>query len=203
MSNSDKWWKDEFGRKVILQEKIRFIAKFNPLNARLGEVDTDFMLNVFRHHPQFEDKCGNGFRGIIVKKDTYGNRCFHIERKDGSTVDISWHYALSPITSKKKWFLAALREEVKEQIFSFKKNCGTVCGVCGGEIEDKMHVDHITTFRELVSEFFGDDVHDTVDHGDYSLLKDRVLAARWIEYHDMFAILQPTHAKCNLKKGTK
>lgn len=201
MSSSDNWWKEEFGKKSIIQDKIRTIAKSNPLNTKLGEIDTEFMLNVFKHHPQFEDKCGNGFRGVIVKKDTYGNRCFHIERKDGSTVDISWHHALSPKTNKRKWFLAALREEIKGQVFALKKNCGTVCGICGGEIEGDMHVDHLTPFREMVREFFDDDVHDTVDHGDYSLLKDRVLASRWKEYHAIFAILQPTHAKCNLKKG--
>lgn len=201
MSNSDRWWKEQFGTKKNIQGKIREIAKSNPIDARLGDIDTDFMLNVFRHHPQFEDKCGDGFRGIIIRRDTYGNRCFNIERKNGTTVDISWHHALSPVTSQKKWFVAALREEVKGQVFSFKNTCACICGICGGEICGNMHIDHIIPFRELVAEFFGDELHETVDYGEYSLLKDRNIASRWVEYHKMFALLQPTHAKCNLKKG--
>lgn len=201
MSNS-KWWTPHFKTKKLLEQKIRSIAAAAPIGAPLGDVDTQFMRWVFSHHDEFEDKCGVGFKGLIVKLDEFGNRFFSILRMDGSLIDISWRHALNPKNNERTIFVRALREEVKDQIFSFKKSSTPVCGICGNVIDGDIHVDHVVPFRCLVSDFFGADVHDVLDMGPApSLLKDRWIAQEWIKYHKEKAILQMSHARCNLKKG--
>jgi hypothetical protein len=199
--SSSKWWTPHFKTKKLLEQKIRSIAAAAPIGAHLGDIDTQFMLWVFSHHDEFEEKCGVGFKDFLVGRDQHGNRYFLIERSDGSKIDISWTHALTPNSSKRKWFIAALRQEVSEQIIDFRKSSGRTCGICGGQISGISHVDHVKPFRGLVSDFFGNDVHETIDMGEYSLLADRVLAQKWRDYHHANATLQITHKNCNLKKG--
>lgn len=201
MSNS-KWWTPHFKTKKLLEQKIRSIAASAPIGIPLGEVDTQFMRWVFSHHDEFEEKCGVGFDGIVVGLDDFNNRFFSILRVDGSLIDISWRYAINPKSNDRTIFMRALREEVKDQIFLFKRSSTPVCGICGEVIDGDIHVDHVVPFRELVSDFFGLIVHDVIDMGPVpSLLRDRNVAQKWAEYHREKATLQMSHARCNLKKG--
>lgn len=202
MSRHNHWWKPHFKTKKALEEKIRAIAKNNLIGSELGEEDTLFMKWVLSHHDQFDDKCGCGLKSILVQRDEFNNRFFAIKRIDESIIDISWRHALTPKSNDRIFFLMALREEVKGQIFAFKKSSDSVCGICGEMISGDAHVDHVVPFRDIVSSFFGDEIHETIDMGPVpSILKDRTLAKRWKEYHEMFAVLQMSHARCNLKKG--
>jgi 5-methylcytosine-specific restriction endonuclease McrA len=204
MSGNNHWWKPRFATKKALEERIRSIAKETPIGASLGDVDKGVMTWVFSHHDQFEQKCGSGFVGIVVCRDDFNNRFFSIERSDGTLEDISWTHALKPRqkTDERKYFLAALREEVKGQIFAFKKSAQPICGICGRRIDGESHVDHVTPFRDLVSFLFGDDIHETVDMGPTaSVLRDRGIARQWVQFHARNAELQMAHAECNLKKG--
>jgi hypothetical protein len=54
-------------------------------------------LHLFKHHPQHEAKVGAGITGIQVCLDDYGNKYFHLHRRDGSDEDISWVTCLSAI----------------------------------------------------------------------------------------------------------
>ena len=200
MSNS-KWWLPHFRNKELLKQKIRRITSEVPVGACLGETDRQFMLWVFSHHDEFEEKCGVGFKDFIISLDQYGNKYFLIERSDGSRIDISWTHALTPNSSKRKWFLAALRHEVSDQIFDFRKNSDKTCGICRRQISGISHVDHVKPFRDLVYNFFGDQICDTTDMSEYSILSDRDLAQRWKKYHLDNAELQIAHQNCNLKKG--
>ena len=199
--SKNHWWKPHFKTKKLLEQKIRSIIAGTPIGASLGKVDTQFMTWVLSYHDEFEYKCGLGLRGLMIGLDQYGNRYFLIERVDGSKIDISWVHALTPNSSKRKWFLAALRQEVGDQILDFRKSSGKTCGICGSEISGVSHVDHVKPFRVLVADFFGGDTHDTIDMGEYSLLCDRDLAQSWKDYHMQNAELQITHQHCNLKKG--
>lgn len=198
-----KWWSPLFKTKKAITEKIRSIANNQRIDMPLGDVDKDFMMWVFSHHDDYEEKIGCGVRDVVVRPDSYGNKCFHFIRVDGSCEDISWTRCLKTGDLKRQDFLSALREEVKYQIFDFRKNVESVCAICGGQISGDMHIDHKVPFSELVIRFFGADIHETTHHGEYNLLSDRKIAARWMEFHKEYAFLQPTHAKCNLKKGTK
>lgn len=203
MSIDNHWWKPRFSTKKALEDKIRSIAKGTPIGASLGDVDRGFMTWVLSHHDQFEEKCGLGLVAIVVCRDDFNNRFFSIERSDGTLEDISWTHALKPKTNERKHFLSALREEVKGQIFAFKKSAQPICGICGRRIDgEDAHVDHVTPFRDLVSFLFGDDIHETIDMGPTaSTLRDRDIARRWSEFHARNAQLQMAHAACNLKKG--
>ena len=201
MSRSNEWWKPHFKTKKALKEKIRSIANDNPLDAPLGDVDRQNIMWVFSHFDYPEEKAGSGVKDIIVRKDSYGNRCFYLARKDGTEVDISWTRGLEPKSLKRQDFLSALRQEVRDQIFDFKKSQETKCAICGDEINGNLHVDHLIPFRDLVKDFFGGETHETIHEGDKNYIKDRSVAQRWSEYHEMFAVLQVTHAQCNLRKG--
>ena len=198
----DKWWRPQFKTKKALQDAIREIANKAYIGESLSHDDEEFMLYVFSRHDGFSEKCGCGFSHIFVDLDEFGGRHFRIARVDGTDVGISWHHALSPRSSERTHFMSALREEVKEQIFSFKASSGNVCGICGGEISsgDK-HIDHLIPFRSLVDQFFGQNIHPTQKLDTTSILSNRQVAKDWSSFHQENAILQPAHAKCNMRKG--
>jgi len=198
----EKWWKPEFKTKKELQEAIRKIANEAYLGEALPQDQEEFMLYVLSHHVGFEEKCGAGYSHIFVDLDEFKSRHFRIARVDGSDIDISWHQALTPRPSKRNDFLSALREEVKDQIFLFKMKSDDVCAICRQGIESgEKHIDHLVPFRDLVKDFFQDATHKVKDLGTTYVLEDRDMAERWKAYHQENAILQSSHAKCNLKKG--
>lgn len=198
----DKWWKPEFKTKKALQSAIREIANNAYIGESLSHDDEEFMLYVLSYHDGFVEKCGCGFSYIFVDLDEFGGRHFRIARMDETDVGISWHHAVSPNNSARSHFLSALREEVKDQIFSFKASSTNVCGICGGEISsgDK-HIDHVVPFRNLVERFFGQDIHETKKLDTTCILLNRQLAQDWSRFHQENAILQPSHAACNMRKG--
>lgn len=197
-----KWWNPRFKTKKELEASIRNIANNQKIDLPLGDIDRDFMMWVFSHHDNYHEKVGCGVKDIVVRPDSYGNKCFHFIRIDGSSEDISWTRCLNTGDLKRQDFLSALREEVKYQIFDFRKSAESVCAICGEQISGNMHIDHKIPFSELVIRFFGTTIHETTHHGEFNFLADRKLAERWRDFHEEYAFLQPTHAKCNLMKGT-
>lgn len=208
-----KVWKElGFKTKGEIESKIRAIVASYPDGSFLSEDDTDFMVSVFKNHPEWLDKLGVGINRVRVDRARIASRigitrCFYIHRLDGSHDDISWHACLRPPT-KKQDFAQAARHEIESQRADFKATVqyGTECDVCTNQlVKGLTHIDHAppNTFRALIDGFIEAyqidvDNFQTVDAHTLTLFKDRKVAQSWQQWHMDRAELRAVCRKCNL-----
>lgn len=89
--------KEHFLRKDDVIERIHSLVKSYDVMSFVQGHDKEFCLNLFKHHPRYLEKLGDGILGIQIRLDIYGNRNFHIHRNDGSDEVISWKKCLAAI----------------------------------------------------------------------------------------------------------
>ena len=106
--------------------------------------------------------------------------------------------------------MSAMRSSVDEQIFQFRKDNEEKCVLCPNT--DKLHVDHIIHFDEIVLNFidimksknikipdtFGDTNDET--HRRCFLEIDNKFKNEWIYYHYKDATLRMLCQNCNLTR---
>ena len=133
--------------KKYQKEKCQEILNRYPIDHTIKD-ERNFLLSVFRNHPDWEQKRGKGGRRIFIGKDQYNHRCFFIERVDNTIVDISF---LKSINGKNRSQLEtikrACRTAIVPEIQNFKsKNVifGKTKCVISNEIltKDNINIDH-------------------------------------------------------------
>ena len=111
------------------------------------------LIEILKRHPDFIKKTQNMYN-IKIIGDKLNINAFKIIiiNTDESEIDISWKCA---ITGKPKGnkheLMSAMRSSVDEQIFQFRKDNEEKCVLCPNT--DKLHVDHIIHFDEIVLNF--------------------------------------------------
>jgi hypothetical protein len=123
-----------------------------------GIIDNYFLLNtVFPMHPEWEQKKGQGVKDISIRLTKYGNKCFMIQRVDGTFTDISYTKC---ITNPSKIFQvkAALRSAIRPIIEEFKGRVSFGEDKCIFTKEilthENTHIDHVNLeFNELANIF--------------------------------------------------
>lgn len=170
------------------------------------------LIEILKRHPEFNSKTQN-MCNIKIIRDTLNINAFKIIiiKTDESEIDISWKCA---ITGKPKGnkhdLMSAMRSSVDEQILRFRKNNKAKCALCPNT--DKLHVDHIIHFDEIVLNFinimeskkikipdtFGDTNDDT--HRRCFLEIYNNFKNEWIEYHNKHATLRILCQTCNLTR---
>jgi len=210
------WWKAlGFNRKSDIEKKIRSIVNTVPLHTPLNDDNTLFLINVLRHHHQFDQKMGGEINMKqleirINQDDGYApTRGIWIVKKDNTSVGISWPTALEPGggSSKKKDVCQAARYEISDQILDFRVQPSFLCELCNESITagiDVVHVDHIKPFDELFKLFMKtlSITYDDIDT-ENRLFIDRKLASQWSYFHKEQATLRIVHKTCNLKRSKK
>lgn len=88
-----------FDKKGDVAVRIRELIKSYPLMGFLIGKDKDLCLNLFKHHPNYQEKSSAGILEVQVRMDEYGNRNFHIHKGDKNTEVISWPKCLQAIQS--------------------------------------------------------------------------------------------------------
>ena len=171
------------------------------------------LIEILKRHPDFVSKTQN-MCNIKIIRDTLNINALKIIiiNTDTSEIDISWKCA---ITGKPKGnkheLMSAMRSSVDEQIFQFRKNNEEKCGLCTNT--DKLHVDHIIHFDEIVLNFinmmenkninipntFGDTNDDT--HRRCFLEIDDNFKNEWVNYHYKNASLRMLCQNCNLTRS--
>jgi hypothetical protein len=203
---SDKWWQDELGvlTKKALAAQIREIV--DRTNCRVNTNDALFMLQIFKHHYEWEEKRGVGVSHLEVRSNG-PTRGFWIVRTDGTHIDISWVVALKVggAPTDKENAAAATRFEIRDQIAACQHSY--VCELCGLPIRgyDATHVDHVVPFDSLLSDFLtllGLTYADIKTHsiGTRRVMSDTNQRQWWRAYHQKMAILRMTHDTCNLSR---
>jgi len=80
--------------KKYQKDQCKTILNKYALNHTIIE-ERDFLVNVFKNHPNWLEKRGKGGRRIFIGQDNYKHRCFFIERIDNTVVDISYLTAIA------------------------------------------------------------------------------------------------------------
>lgn len=142
-------------KQTALTKKCQEILYKYNLKANVNEDDEiQFLLSVFENHNEWESKNGVGIQSISIMQSQYGNRCFQLNRIDGTYTDISFTQSIkkpSKISDIKRACRHAIREEVikyRNDNVQFGK---TVCPF-SNEVLTKLntHIDHYDlTFDEM------------------------------------------------------
>jgi hypothetical protein len=116
-----------------------------PGEAVTNADDIDFLLSVFEGHSEWDTKQGAGVRSISVMRNQY-NKCFQINRVDGSSTDISFVHSITnrtPLADIRK----ACRDAIRPDVVQYRKENVvygvTTCPITGETLtEANTHIDH-------------------------------------------------------------
>ncbi|WP_110693635.1 DCL family protein [Salinicola halophyticus] len=200
-------------KKSATEEARRRINQYET-GERLLLEDELFFTSLFTLHPEYKEKKGAGIHHLKVERDFSNNRCLHIHRIDGTSVDCSWVHCIQP-ASLKMVVSMAFRRAVKDIIISYKKSELVnvhVCPVFGTKLTiNNSHVSYLNpSFDELLMNFLTKhqiDVEsveivspESSDHDQRGVVADSILLETWRSYHKSNAHLQLLSAEANLRK---
>ena len=220
--------KKKFKTKKEVESYLSYILNNTKLGTPLKRYWKDIVIDLLTYHPSYKKKVGVGVKeittGIAVDSYTgYSTTHFVVRRFDDSSVDFSFLKCirfLSPIgenikrlhkTEKLLDLKKAMRYEIKEQIYEFKKNyfdgCKTKkCQGTGKRMRWKgSEVDHIypLTFDKLAYDFMDENGFKLSSirlkelPGHNKCFKNRKKAALWKQYHSDHCLLRVVTSKFN------
>ena len=121
-----------FRTKQAVTEAIKTMLASYSVGAIMRPEDEAVMLDLLQHHPHAQEKIGVGIKRLRVQEPPGypGQRCFWIERTDGSRIDFSYRQCLQPASP---WIdlTSAMRLAIAPQIVERKTR---VFGVVSGEV---------------------------------------------------------------------
>lgn len=130
------------------------LYKYNLKAQVIEDEEIQFLLSVFEKHNEWESKNGAGIKSISIMQSQYGNRCFQLNRVDGTFTDISFTQSIkkpSKISDIKK----ACRHAIREEVIKFRNDNvqfgNTVCTFSKEVLtKSNTHIDHFDfTFDEM------------------------------------------------------
>jgi len=188
---------------LIINFNMKDYIKNNILNVYedgkdLSNDDFLIMIDVLKEHPSYEDKARGGVIRMWVETTMYGNKCFHLERQDGTKTDFSYLKCFNP-SSHRTDYLKACRKAVEPIIIDFKNKAY-------GKLGKEVHVDHDLPYPFIkIARMFAN-IHSLDDikikRGDNKLgveFEDKELEKEWIVFHNKYAKLRIISAEANLK----
>lgn len=205
----------EFKSKLALETYVRELL-FSVRKDLYGTFEIDdkdkfeFMLELFRRHPDYAEKAGNGIEKIFVMGNELNRNAPHviILRKDNTSIDISWKICVAGIGRNIKSIqLEIMRESIVKQIMEFRNTTVNICNLCKVNA-DKYDIDHYEVeFKELASKFMNENTlpskfkEQAFGHAFHD--DDLELEQKWQQYHLHNAKLQKLCKSCHKKKTYK
>jgi hypothetical protein len=123
--------------KKYQKDQCKLILNKYALNHTIIE-ERDFLVNVFKNHPNWQEKRGQGGKRIFIGQDNYKHRCFFIERIDNTVVDISYLTAIAGNSkSDLERIKIACRTAILPEIIDFR-NKNVIFGVTKCAISDEI-----------------------------------------------------------------
>jgi hypothetical protein len=133
--------------KKYQKDQCKEILNKYALNHTIIE-ERDFLVNVFKNHPNWKEKRGHGGKRIFIGQDNYKHRCFFIERIDNTVVDISYLTAIAGNSkSDLERIKIACRNAILPEIIDFR-NKNVIFGVTKCAIsydiltKENINIDH-------------------------------------------------------------
>jgi len=209
---------NSFPTKKAVATHVRAVVERYLDHVDLAEEDFSFLQELLTHHPWAAQKMGAGVKRIWIADSGRKNRCFFLERVDGSRTDFSWLQCLSPKDYRLD-FHKACRAVIEPVMNTFRlnflrNNPRAVCEVLKVPLNlGNSHCDHKApnTFLVLVEDFLREG--NLVLNEDLFLLHQdgmigccfasASLAAGWLAYHNQRSVLRVISATANLRLGQK
>lgn len=150
--------------KKAVREEAGTLLRTLPIGIELTGRNLEFMRDLLDLHPRATEKIGCGIASIkVIINSEWKQRCFDLERVDGSHTDFSYLRCLSGKTPYRD-FCEACRFAVAADVLAFKRkafgNCSTMnCAISGDLVSaHHCHVDHAPPwqFRKIVEAFIAD-----------------------------------------------
>ena len=204
------------GKRQVREHARKILRRYEPETA-IGAIESEFLLDLIKHHPNSARKIGPGIREFFVRinwaSEGYENRCFWIRRTDDTETDFSYTECISPTDNRRK-FLAACRKAIHPQIAEFRdrerQRLGemAVCPISGQEFriaDARVDHRHPDTFESLVERFIEERNIDVssieIISGKDAQLWDKIadphIEAGWCEFHRQHARFRFLPAKIN------
>jgi hypothetical protein len=192
-------------------EKCREILyKYNVNSFVSDEEDIEFLLSIFVGHSEWEQKKGVGIESISIIKNQF-NKCFQINRIDGTCTDISFIHSItnhSKIYEIKK----ACRTAIAPQVQKFREDNViygiSTCPITGEVlIKENTHIDHFDlTFNSMFNlwitqydeKFLYLKINETKDSEITTYFTDNSINNNFIDFHNANSKLRAVSKIANL-----
>lgn len=207
------WFKSEgvLGKTYTSQKALAadVQAIINPMRVgeRVAASAMGFLLDLLKHHPEWDEKVGGGVYYLEKRHNTDGGQSTYglwIVRTDGTAIDISWWAAIRAAhTPYHRMVRDAARYAINGQVQIVARGSAGGCAVCGSALVGATHVDHAPplTFETLFGMWSQNrGVIALADVGTRSVFAHDTDLHSWQEFHELFADLRVLHARCNLSQ---
>ena len=180
-----------------------------------GDDAFEFMYNLIRNHPHFEEKRGSGIDYFYIQRNAMNPKGLEtmIKRMDGSDVDFSWVYCCQfKQRTEHDELVKSMRSAIKECIMEYKQQQPTlICSYCKKTDENygNYHVDHEhpsflvlqTTFLQSVQKPIPSSFTDCPkSHVTQFKEEDEEFRNEWLLFHNSHCNYQILCQTCNLRK---
>jgi len=197
-----------YNTKKSVQDYAKKILSGNEIRICLSGYNLEFMKDfLLNFHPKSEQKIGSGIKNIFIVEDDYmKNKCFCVERTDGTCVNFSTNkISTTKQTSQRNDMTQAYRIAIRDQIINFKKSSEQTCTKCGDE-ESVIHVDYfVPTFQDLVKYF--EIEYENFNKQELLKEEDNMFHWKddelWRDFHSSYTHLRVLCDACNLKRKRK
>lgn len=201
---------------TLTKASKRKICRYILYNTKL-EVDKKYgkwlIENVFKYHPDWDEKQGEGIDHLEVGPDGYGGKCYYVVQTDGWKEDISFEAALRPRTKKSyvnkacRTAILPIKNKVRDSIeFPF------TCPITGEVITNirEIHIDHYdepfdVVFNMWIADKDIDELYSKtnknvsgVNSGTHAYFIDEDIIADFIEFHNKHTHLRAVSRRANL-----
>ena len=174
------------------------------------EEEVQFLLSIFENHSEWDAKRGVGIKSISIAKNMY-NKCFQLNRVDGSFTDISFTHSItnrSKLIDVKK----ACRTAIRELVVKFRDD-NVVYGVSVCPITNEVltkentHIDHYDlTFDAMFNlwvvthdfDYLVSKLNLTEDNSVVTCFTDADLVEDFVNFHNSKSKLRAVSIKANL-----
>lgn len=210
---------ERFATKAEVEARCRRIIGSTKDGASVGVENLQFLVDLFSHHDEWHEKSASGVRGFTTQTTAQGTRCFVIQRRDGTEVDISFKHAVRLLPTSRsaarvpqslRDLRAAARTAVAGQINAFRYaefRAGMQCPVTGQPLAaDDAVVDHEApaTFDVLLRDFCEQHGVDPAavlvgsEGGTVAWIEDNTIREAWQVFHAERARLRLVSSVGNL-----
>lgn len=187
------------------------LRNYEANNVVTNQDEINFLFSIFENHSDWDLKKGVGIKSISVIATRFNNKCFQINRTDGSYTDISFKDSITNI-SKKSTIKKACRTAIRYQVDIFR-NRNVTYGVSRCPFTDEVltecntHIDHYDlTFDEMFNlwiieqnfDYLVSKVNRTTDNSLTTCFIDDLIKDDFILYHNSKCKLRAVSKNANL-----
>ena len=186
--------------KQALTTRCQEIVRAVPDGESVPDDEQAFLLELLRHHTEWESKAAGGVARLTTQTTAHGTRCLVLVSNDGWQEDISYKHAIKHLTPDTGTrlpqglidFRNGARQAIKPQIDAFRSGCASPLPA------NETEVDHVypQTFDYLLFQFCATKYINPVQvvvrelPGCIPYIEDNLVRTGWQAYHAEHCRLQ-------------